>query len=149
MVDILHRVGIDASPHQVYDSLTTIDGLSSWWTRDVVGDPEPGGKITFTFGGRKRTVEVEVLETTPDRRVAWRCVGGPEEWIDTTFTFDLATDDEDETVVRFAHAGWREPVEFMGHCTTKWGYFLLGMKSGLEGGQATPFPGDLQLSSWG
>lgn len=30
MVDILHRVGINASPRDVYNALTTLDGLSSW-----------------------------------------------------------------------------------------------------------------------
>jgi hypothetical protein len=51
-------------------------------------------------------------------------------------------------VLRFTQT-WREPVEFMGHCSTKWGYFLLGLKSSLEGGEGTPYPGDLQISSWG
>ena len=37
----------------------------------------------------------------------------------------------------------------MGHCSTKWGYFLLGLKASLEGGEGTPFPGELQISSWG
>ena len=55
----------------------------------------------------------------------------------------------DETVLRFAHAGWREPVEFMGHCSTKWALFLLGLKAGLEGGKATPFPDEVKISSWG
>ena len=27
MVDILHRVGIKSSPDEVYDALTTLDGL--------------------------------------------------------------------------------------------------------------------------
>ena len=148
MTDILHRFGISTEPHEVYDSLTTLDGLSSWWTRDVTGDPDVGGTIEFTFGGPDRTVRVEVESTVPDQQVIWRCVHGLDEWIDTTMEFELEPTD-DETVVRFAHAGWREPVEFMGHCTTKWGYFLLGMKSGLEGGKATPFPGELQISSWG
>ena len=44
---------------------------------------------------------------------------------------------------------WREPVDFMFHCSTKWAYFLLGLKASLEGGKGTPFPGDLQISSWG
>jgi hypothetical protein len=26
MVDILHRVGVDASPEKVYEALTTVDG---------------------------------------------------------------------------------------------------------------------------
>ena len=55
----------------------------------------------------------------------------------------------DETVLDFTQGGWAEPVPFQAHCTTKWGLFLLGMKSLLEGGQATPYPGELQISSWG
>ena len=35
----------------------------------------------------------------------------------------------------------------MHHCSTKWGYHLLGLKAGLEGGQATPFPDDIALST--
>ena len=34
----------------------------------------------------------------------------------------------------------------MSHCSTKWGYFLLGLKSLLEGGEAHPSPRDLALS---
>jgi hypothetical protein len=68
--------------------------------------------------------------------------------VDTTITFDISASG-DETVLRFAHAGWREPVEFMAHCTTKWAYFLLGLKDGFEGGKATPFPDDEHISSWG
>lgn len=148
MYDILHRIGIEAPPARVYEALTTLDGLGGWWTREVSGDPQEGGEVTFLFGGPDRRVVVEVTEAIPDRRVAWRCVGGPDEWLDTTMTFDLEAP-AGETVVRFAHAGWREPVEFTGHCSTKWAYFLLGMKAGLDGGRATPFPDDVAVSSWG
>ena len=80
------------------------------------GDPTPGGTIEFSFGGPDRTVAVEVSSAVPDEQVIWRCVHGPDEWIDTTLEFELEAT-PGETVVRFAHAGWREPVEFMGHCT--------------------------------
>jgi hypothetical protein len=33
----------------------------------------------------------------------------------------------------FTHAEWREPDEFIHHCSTKWAYFLLGLKAWLEG----------------
>jgi hypothetical protein len=52
-------------------------------------------------------------------------------------------------VLLFTHASWREPVEFMHHCSTKWAYFLLGLKAWLEGGEATPFSDDMNISSWG
>ena len=70
----------------------------------------------------------------------WRgSAGGPAEWEDTTFSFDLRADG-DETVVLFANAGWREPVEFMHHCSTAWASYLLSLKHGLEGGKAAPVP---------
>ena len=35
------------------------------------------------------------------------------------------------------------------HFAKKWGYHLVELKAGLEGGQATPFPDDIALSaSW-
>lgn len=49
----------------------------------------------------------------------------------------------------FTHGDWREPVEFMHHCSTKWAYHLLGLKGWLEGGEATPYPADKRISSWG
>lgn len=149
MVDILHRVGISAPAARVYESFTTIEGLSRWWTSDLTGDPRPGGRIEFRFGGPDRRIVMDVVSATPDTQVVWRGVeGGPAEWVDTTLTFDLEASG-DETVLRFTHAGWREPVEFMAHCSTKWAYFLLGLKAGFEGGKATPFPDDEHISSWG
>jgi uncharacterized protein YndB with AHSA1/START domain len=148
MVDIAHRIGIAAPPAEVYRSLSTLEGLGTWWTRTLSGDPDPGGRLSFFFGNPEPGAVMEVVESTIDQRVTWRCVEGPDEWLDTTVVFELAEVDG-ETVVRFAHAGWREPVEFMSHCCTKWGLFLLGLKAGHEGGKATPFPGEVKISSWG
>ena len=37
-------------------------------------------------------------------------------------------------------------MEFMHHCSTKWGSFLLGLKSLLETGKAAPWPNDVHVS---
>jgi hypothetical protein len=76
----------------------------------------------------------------------WRAVAGPDEWVGETFTFDL-DQTGDETVLMFTNS-WREPVDFMFHCTTKWGYYLLSLKASLENGTGTAFPDDLHISSW-
>ena len=144
---IRHRVGIDAPPERVYDALTTTEGLAQWWTRDVFGDAGAGGTVSFRFGGPDARVAMRVVDAVPDRHVEWRCVKGPDEWLDTVLTFDI-DDAGDETALSFTHT-WREPVAFMHHCSTKWGYFLLGMKAALEGRGGTPYPDDLKVSSWG
>ena len=146
MADIRHRVGIGVSPDTTYQALSTTEGLSGWWTRKVEGDPAVGGRLRFLFGDD--ATEMEVTDLVPGQRVAWRCVGGPDEWVGTDLTFDLSASGS-ETVVMFTQAGWREPAPFMHHCSTKWAVFLLGLKAGLEGGAATPFPDDPAISSWG
>jgi uncharacterized protein YndB with AHSA1/START domain len=148
MVDIRHRVGIAAPPSRVFEALATREGLASWWTRDVHGDPALGGTLRFRFGRPDGGADMEVTEIVDDRRVGWRCVYGPKEWMATSVTFTV-TEGDGETILLFTHADWPEPAEFLHHCSTKWAYHLLGLKAGLEGGKATPYPDDMPISRWG
>jgi uncharacterized protein YndB with AHSA1/START domain len=145
-VDILHKVGIKASAlRDVYNALTTIEGLSRWWTNDTHGDTNVGGVLQFRFhaGG----FDMKVLELHPQQHVRWEVIDGPAEWIGTRVSFDLQQQG-DWTIVLFKHQGWKEPVEFMHHCSTKWGVFLLSLKALLETGKGSPHPDDLKLDSW-
>ena len=54
----------------------------------------------------------------------------------------------DYTIVLFKHQGWKEPVEFMHHCSTKWGSFLMSLKSLVETGEGAPAPRDVRISDW-
>lgn len=148
MVDILHRVAMEgATPEAVYEKLTTLDGLADWWTTDTTGEAGVGGTIDFGFG-QAGFIDMEVVELEPGRFVRWRGGdGGPEEWKGTTVEWTLSHDG-DWTVLLFAHRGWREPVEFMHHCTTKWGAFLQSLKQLVETGEGAPHPRDLQISNW-
>ncbi len=147
MVDILHRIGVKTpTPEKVYDALTTIDGLAGWWTDDTKGSSDVGDVIQFRFppvGG----FDMQVLDARPCERVSWRVVEGPEEWLGTTIDWDLRQDG-DWTIVLFKHQGWREPVEFMHHCSTKWATFLMSLKSLVETGEGAPAPHDVQISNW-
>jgi uncharacterized protein YndB with AHSA1/START domain len=145
MAEIRHRVGIDASPANVYEAVATTEGISNWWARELDGDPSQGGKLNFYFGQLQPGLVMEVLDAVPQEKVSWRCVQGPEDWVGTRVDFEIKESDE-ETVLLFAHDEWREPVEFMSHCSTKWGYYLIGLKSLLEGGVGTPYPDDSSLS---
>jgi uncharacterized protein YndB with AHSA1/START domain len=50
---IRHRLGIQAPAAAVLAQLTTIDGLASWWTRDVEGDPTVGGTLRSGSAGSR------------------------------------------------------------------------------------------------
>ena len=149
MVDILHRVGATASLDEVYAALTTIPGLSGWWTEDTTGDGAPGGVIQFRFAGAPAPggFDMKVLQTQPRELVLWEVVSGPEEWIGTQVRFELKRED-DYTIILFSHLGWTMPVEFMHHCSTKWATFLMSLKQFVETGKGEPAPNDVRVSNW-
>jgi hypothetical protein len=64
---------------------------------------------------------------------------GPDKWLGTEVIFRLVWK-EDQTFVIFKHANWKEPVEFMHHCTTKWATFLLSLRDWLERTEGRPTP---------
>jgi uncharacterized protein YndB with AHSA1/START domain len=147
MPDILHRIGIkSSSPKEAYKALTTFEGLAGWWTGEVRGQAEVGGVIHFRFG-EHGFFDMKVLELDPARRVLWQVVGGPAEWIGTKVSFELKQDGA-FTIVLFKHQDWKEPVEFMHHCSTKWGTFMLSLKSLVETGKGAPYPNDVLIDNW-
>jgi hypothetical protein len=148
MPDILHKIATkSSSPDDAYKALTAIEGLSGWWTVDTTGESKVGATIKFRFGERGG-FDMKVLELDPGKRVHWQVVDGPEEWIGTKVSFDLKQDDA-FTVILFNHQGWKEPVEFMHHCSTKWGVFLMSLKSLVETGRGAPYPNDVRIDNWG
>ena len=96
-----------------------------------------------------RGIDATLRVSTPTsvERVEWQVIGGPEEWIGTTIDWDLRQEG-DYTIVLFKHQGWKEPVEFMHHCSTKWATFLLSLKELVETGRGRPAPDDLKISDW-
>jgi uncharacterized protein YndB with AHSA1/START domain len=145
MIDIHHRIGVEGSTDDVYVALTTIDGLSGWWTTDTQGDPALGGKVQFRFlpGG----FDMEVTELVPGVLVRWKVVDGPPEWIGTIVEFQLSQSDR-YAIVLFTHAGWAEAGEFHSHCSTKWATYLMSLKGLVETGAGAPAPDDVQVSDW-
>ncbi|TRZ56584.1 MAG: SRPBCC domain-containing protein [Rhodocyclaceae bacterium] len=138
MPDILHRVGIGVPPERVYAALATIEGLRHWWVVDTTGNPATGGSINFVF------CEMAVVRAVPNELVRWRCTRGPDEWLGTEVVFRLEWKDN-QTFVIFKHANWKEAVEFMHHCSTKWASFLLSLKGWLERAEGRPAPYDLKI----
>ncbi|MFV1972452.1 MAG: SRPBCC domain-containing protein [Thiohalobacterales bacterium] len=143
MVEIIHRIGIACTPADVFGALTTDEGLSRWWTTDTSGAGNTGSVIEFRFNGMGP--DFEVVELEKDALVRWRHSGGmPEAWIGTEVSFHLRSE-ESQTYVLFSHSNWKERSEFMGHCCTKWGVFLLSLKEAIETGKGRPFPNDVHI----
>lgn len=150
MADILHKVGIKSSLDKVYKALSTREGVAGWWTNHTEGESKVGGVLRFRFldgGVEKGVITAKVLELHPATRVLWQVVDGPAEWIGTKIGFELKQEGE-YIVVLFKHQGWKEPVEFMHHCSTKWAIFMMSLKSLVETGKGAPSPNDIKIDNW-
>jgi hypothetical protein len=131
--------------------LTTREGLAAWWATNTQGESKVGGVLQFRFGAGGAEFggfDMKVLELQPPKRVLRQVVEGPPEWIGTKVSFELKQSGE-HAVVLFKHQGWKEPVEFMHHCSTKWATYLLSLKSLLETGKGSPSPNDVHISGDG
>ena len=150
MADIIHRIGIKATPSQVYDAVATTEGVAGWWTRETTGSNRQGGTVNVRFhkhGDEIGQMDYELVTLDPGREVTWRFISGPPEWLGTEATFKL-TQDGDMTVLNFGHRHWKEPVEFLGHCSMKWAMFLLSLRDLLERGKGQPAPDDVKIDNW-
>jgi len=151
MADILHRVGIKSSSDDVYKALATREGLAAWWTNNTQGESKVGGALKFRFsvgGSEIGGFDMKVLELQPAKRVLWQVVDGPQEWIGTKISFVLKQAGN-HAIVLFNHQDWKEPVEFMHHCSTKWAIYLMSLKSLVETRKGSPNPNDTHISGDG
>ena len=142
MANITHKIATSSDIKSVMNTLTTLEGLKGWWTTDTSGTPEQGGTIRFRFNGNGLNMRVE---TVADTGVTWKCVSGPEEWLNTTIEFNLKSEADDRTAIYFTHRNWAEESPFHYHCSMKWAAFLLSLKEYLDLGKGRAFPDDIQI----
>jgi uncharacterized protein YndB with AHSA1/START domain len=151
MVDILHRIGTKAPLSKVYRAVSTVEGVAGWWTPDTSGSSQVGETIKVRFrspaGEELDTMTFQVTALEPDKKVQWRCIEGPEEWVGTDVVFDLHRDGE-YTILLFGHRNWREAVEFTHHCSTKWAVFMMSLKELVETGKGRPSPQEPKIDNW-
>ena len=143
MAEIRHRIGIQGNAADIYQLLTTDAGLSKWWTTDTRGAGPVGSTIAFRFGGGGP--DFTVTELVPNRLVRWQHCGNiPEEWQGSEVLFELKEDGK-QTIVNFSHRNWTKSSEFLAHCSTKWGVFMMSIKSCIETGSGQPYPDDVHI----
>ncbi|MBI3260527.1 MAG: SRPBCC domain-containing protein [Ignavibacteriae bacterium] len=92
---------INAPREKVYEAISTIDGLSNWWSTNTTGDAGKDGIIQFHFGEHGGP-QMKVTNLKQNENVTWECVS-TEGWDGHIFTFDLDENDG-KTRVRFSHS---------------------------------------------
>ncbi len=139
MAEIRHFLVINVSHEEVFRAVTEQKGLSSWWTNETIAKSEVGSVVEFRFGNHDH-IKMRIMRLEKNRRVEWECLQGDDEWVGTSFIFDLESDNN-TTKLRFTHGNWRQPTDFLDSCNYHWGYYMRSLKLFCETGQGTPFGG--------
>lgn len=83
--------------------------------------------------------DMKVTQLDPGRAVHWQCVGGHDNWLDNTFSFELS-DKGENTLLLFTQLYARElSDEVYGTYNFNWGYYLDSLKAYCETGSGKPF----------
>jgi uncharacterized protein YndB with AHSA1/START domain len=135
MREIIHTVEVAAAPAAVDRALTTQDGLSAWWTREV---REEDGLIRFTFEKDFNPV-MRVEQHEPGKVVSWSTESGAEPWAGSTIRFEL-TEREEKTSLLFRHRyGSDLSDEVFGVFNFNWAYYLESLRLFCETGTGKSF----------
>jgi hypothetical protein len=139
MAQILLRVPVDADGGSVYNALATSAGVNGWWSNHTEGPDGVGSTMKVSFPDAPITFDFEVIEEIADARVAWRCLAGPPEWIDTRISLDVQTGEGGDVSVLFTHDGWKTTEESFPFIAYSWAQILPRLKKLAEEGKADPY----------
>ena len=128
---------INAKRSDVFKAISTIDGLSKWWTVQTSGSADRGGIIQFRFA-ESGGPDMKVKEVKTGESMAWECVASPHGWVGNTFTIKL-DDNEGKTRVRFSHDGWNEQDDFYAICSFSWGRYMESLRQLCQSGKGEAF----------
>ncbi len=134
MSEINHEIKTNATQAKVYEALSTVQGLKSWYSGKAEGD----GKAWRFAHADHPVFRFEVSQALPPNAVEWRCIEGPNDSAGTTVSFRLSPAAKGRTLIELAHKGWPGTHGNFKKCNTYWGVLLHHLKKYVETGVAGP-----------
>jgi uncharacterized protein YndB with AHSA1/START domain len=139
--DYAREILCNAPTERIFDALTTLHGLSRWWTPVVSGDPTAGGEVRFGFAGLDEEIVMRVEDAARPSTVIWHCLShtGHPEWKDTRIIFELAPSNGASGALRFRHVGLIPRLSCYETCESGWDHFLSSLLDYAEHDKGKPF----------
>ena len=106
---IERTVTLTRAPREVWQALTTADGLSAWFGERVMIDLRPGGAAWMTFaGGMTVEMRVERVEEPNVFAYTWRLPDLPDDDPRRTYVEFTLEPERDGTVLRVVETGFAQ-----------------------------------------
>lgn len=130
---------IDADPAAVMRALTTVEGVSGWWSDRVEGAPEnDGGDLYVSFPDLPQPMHFTVA--LGDGQISWETEEFPPWWDGTTIRWTVGDNpDGDGSRLHFRHDGFDPDADIIPIVTPAWAGIIDRLKSYAETGTAAPF----------
>ena len=129
---------IDATGDVVRRALTTVAGISSWWSSRVAGSPDrDGGTLEVTFPDVPAPFDFAVFLGD---QIRWTTGAVPEWWHGTSVSWELEPNPEGEgTRLHFMHGGFNPESPIIEVVTPAWADIVSRLKDYAETGAVRPF----------
>jgi uncharacterized protein YndB with AHSA1/START domain len=137
MADILQDLPVRAPAQQVFDAISTPQGLDAWWTKTAAGKPEPGEEFDLGFGPEYQW-RAAVTRCVPGSEFELQLTTADEDWLGTRVGFSL-TPADGKTLLKFRHTGWPEANEHYRISCHCWAMYLRILRRFLEHGERVPY----------
>ncbi|MDQ6901026.1 MAG: SRPBCC domain-containing protein [Candidatus Dormibacteraeota bacterium] len=134
---------VKAPAAEVFDALTTLAGLASWWT-SVSGSGLRGGRLSFMFNDSPLILRVDEAERPATVRWTVLESAPTPEWVGTAVTFELMPQAEG-CELSFRHRGLTPRLECYNDCKNGWDHFLPSLRQYVETGKGNPFGSSADL----
>ena len=138
MADIHHSLIIETPANDVFDAVTTPNGLDNWYTLSSQGVPESGSLYHFNFGPDHQWKAI-VTRCVESQEIAMKFVRADADWMGTEIYFKLEEEQGIRTHLTFSHKGWAAPTSHFQRSSYCWAMYLRILKRFLEKGEVVPF----------
>ena len=143
MATLHHQVWMNTPAEKLYEAISTVDGIGSWWDKAKATETKVGTVLEFNPGAAHGTLKAKVLDLVPGKRVEWEFISTHPKsspasaWTGTHAVFEVTErkppafeviKNARMAVLDFRHSGWDENSEWLGYCNSGWGEALQRLK---------------------
>jgi len=150
MAAIYHQVWINAPLATVYQAISTLEGIVSWWGPHKSTKTDTGLVVEHDPGPAHGVVRFKVLDTVQDKRVEWEFISThpntspASAWTGTHVIWEISQrdnvvalsgfgkDGDRIAILDFRHSGWDQNSEYLGFCSFAWAMVLQKLKQVCE-----------------
>lgn len=135
MHQILHDIRITGTSSEIYEAISTAEGLQAWWPLRATGTAEMGAEYNFYFA-EQYDWYAEVIACSFGQSISWKFTKADPDWIDTVL--ELTIKSGTETILTLSHSNWHQANDHFRRTSYCWATYLKLLKDYVEQGILIP-----------